>query len=213
MTDTKLIDISWPLHDKGLFYPGDPKYVATRTAAVATHGHSMHTLTLCNHVGTHVDAPTHFFDHAMTIDRIDLDILCGEALVLDARPAGKRIDAAFLEKSNLGNAMRLLLRTTNESLLPATLVDDHAGLTPDAALYLRDRTQVQLVGIDYLSIETLHDESLPVHHTLLGANPPIFVLEGLDLRTVDPGTYELLCLPLRLSGLDGAPARAALRRK
>jgi len=213
MTTTPYIDISWPLDNRTITYPGDPKFTATRTASLADTGYSMHAIASSNHVGTHLDAPAHFLDRGMTVDRIPLDILCGDALVLDARPAGKTIDAEFLERANMGNAKRLLLRTVNESLLLSTFIADHAALTLDAALFLHDHTSVRLVGIDYLSVETAADPTFPVHKTLLGAMPPVFILEGLDLRGVAPGRYELLCLPLRLAGLDGAPARAALRNK
>ena len=205
------IDISWPLDAQVLAYPGDPPFSLSPVTSVDTHGYSTQVLTMGSHAGTHVDAPAHFLEGGMTVEEIPLEILCGEALVLDVTAAGFEISASFLSRFDLTGVQRLLLKTSNERFLPHTLTEDFAHLLADAALYLREKTSVRLVGIDYLSIEKTTDGRFPVHRTLLAEDPPIFILEGLDLRQVQSGVYELLCLPLCIRGGDGGPARAALK--
>jgi arylformamidase len=206
-----LRDISWPLSPGMLAYPGNPPFARTSVARIEREGYALEALALSSHTGTHLDAPAHFLRGGPGVDTIPLEVLCGEARVLDARPAGKRIGADFLRRAGLGTTARLLLRTQNERLLPATWDEDHAALTADGAAYLRAESGVRLVGIDYLSIEAGGAPGYPVHRTLLTLAPPIYVLECLDLRGVEPGRHELWCLPLRLPGCDGSPARAVLR--
>ncbi|HOX46509.1 MAG TPA: cyclase family protein [Myxococcota bacterium] len=206
-----LRDISWPLAAGLLTYPGNPPFTRTRVARVEQDGYALEALSLSSHTGTHLDAPAHFVPGGPGVDLIPPAALCGQALVLDARPAGKRIGADFLRRARLGEAERLLLRTLNEDLLPATWAEDHAALTAEGAAFLRAESRVRLVGIDYLSIEAGGAPDYPVHRALLAQEPPIYVLECLDLRGVTPGRHELWCLPLRLPGCDGSPARAVLR--
>lgn len=208
----EVIDITLPLDENVPFWPGDPRFASTPVATVAADGYAMRSIAMGTHTGTHVDAPAHFVDGGMTADALPTGVLCGEALVLDARPAGKEIDGRFLDGVDLGGVERLLLRTVNEELPRGAFTEDLARLTPDGARYLRSRTGVRLVGIDSLSIETGIDPAFPVHRILLAGEPPILILEGIDLRAAAPGRYELLCLPLPLRGCDGAPARALLRR-
>jgi arylformamidase len=206
-----LVDISWPLNGDTLVYPGDPKFALRQTATYDHDGYSMQTLVMGSHTGTHVDAPAHLFAGGMTVDRLPLNVLFGPARVLDARPAGRHIDAAFLSTCHLAGAARLLFRTDNEDLLPDKFNAGHSCLTKDGAEFIVNETKARLVGIDYLSIEGGDDLRFPAHRTLLGARPPVFILEGLDLRGVEPGdAYELLCLPLRVDCGDGGPARAIL---
>jgi arylformamidase len=203
-------DISWTLSPELLTYPGDPGFRCEPRSAIAVQGYALSEYQLGSHAGTHLDAPAHFVAGGQGVDRAPLGVLCGPCRVVDATRAGPALGAAFLSGQGLEDEARVLLRTANESLLPGTFREDHAHLTLDGARYLRERTQVRLVGIDYLSIEGPGDASFPVHHCLLGREPPIYVLESLDLRGVPAGRYELACLPLKVRGGDGAPARAVL---
>jgi arylformamidase len=160
------------------------------------------------HSGTHVDAPCHFIDTGQSIDELGLDPFVGPAVVLDTGPA-KEIDGAVLDAAAIPpDTKRLLLRTVNSSQpARAPFREDYAALTLDGAEWLVDARDLELVGIDYLSIQR-YTEPPDVHQTLLGSG--LAILEGLDLRGVAPGAYELVCLPLRLIGVEGAPARAIL---
>ncbi|MFW5698648.1 MAG: cyclase family protein [Planctomycetota bacterium] len=203
-------DISVPVMPGLVGWPGDPPVVIER------HGGLDHpdacvtsTLQLGSHCGTHLDAPAHFLP-GTTVDRLPLEALLGPAQVLDCRGRGM-IDADDLASAAIETGItRLLLRSDNSERWSDPchrFAEDFVALTPAAAASLI-AAGIRLIGIDYLSIGRMHDGA-PTHRLLLGAG--IVILEGLDLRQVDPGVYDLACLPLKLAGGDGAPCRAVLR--
>ena len=161
------------------------------------------------HVGTHVDAPCHFLPEGKAIEDLSLDILMGPAYVAHL-PEVKAISVTDLEALNLPpNTTRLLLRTTNSQLWANNITEfkkDFVALTADASQWLAD-IGIRLTGIDYLSVQRYYDSTL-THEILLKAG--IIILEGLNLKNVAPGIYQLICLPIKLVGSDGAPARAVL---
>jgi arylformamidase len=160
------------------------------------------------HSGTHVDAPLHFLDGGATVDELGLAPFIGSAVVIDTG-AALEINAEVLSAASIPpDAQRLLLHTANSSQqTPVSFREDYAALTLDGAQWLVDTCDLQLVGIDYLSIQRF-TESSDVHRMLLGAG--VAILEGLSLKDVVSGPYELVCLPLRLIGVEGVPARAIL---
>lgn len=207
------IDISLPIHPSMVTYEGDPPVVCRPIRQVEVgrpHTCSVTEVVLGSHTGTHVDAPRHFVAGAAGIDEIELDLLCGEAQVVDLSRGPRTIDAHALAQGGVGGTERLLIRTSNSELWGEPFTTDYAHLDVSAARWLREHG-VRLVGIDYLSVEAAHASGHPVHHELLGADPPVIIVEGLDLGRVRAGRYELCVLPLRLAGADGAPARAMLR--
>jgi arylformamidase len=159
------------------------------------------------HVGTHVDAPAHYIEGAVATDAIPLELLIGPAVVVDATHVESRLDAATLRSLDFAGAERVLFKTANSELWRhdgLVLADEYVQLAEDAAPVLVERG-VRLVGVDYISIG-----SPETHRAVLGAG--IVAIEALDFRGVEPGAYELICLPVKLAGSDGAPARALLRR-
>lgn len=192
-------------------WPGDPGVVVELVARVEDGDvAAVSRLTLGTHTGTHVDPPAHFLVGGMTVDDLPLDVLVGPAVVADAT-SGAPIDAARLEAVGLpAGTTRCLLKTRPAGVDPPRSPANLAtpGLvTPDGAEWLVARG-VRLIGVDTLSIEPTADD-YPVHRILLGAG--VIIVEGLDLTAAPPGAYELVCLPLRIAGGDGAPARAVLR--
>jgi len=164
-------------------------------------------LTVGTHTGTHVDAPSHFIPGGATIDALPLDALVGPCRVVDVG-AGPRIEPGDLEPAAVG-VRRLLLKTASGTLWDQpTFQREFVALSPEAAAWLVAQG-VLLVGIDYLSIDPYDAEPAAAHLTLLGAG--VVVLEGLDLRAVPAGDYDLAALPLKIDGADGAPARVFLR--
>lgn len=160
------------------------------------------------HTGTHIDAPAHFLVDGATIDQLRLETLIGPAVVIH-HAACRHVSAADLEQAGIpSGTKRLLIKTGNSALWgePA-FRDDYVALTADAADWIV-RNGIALVGIDYLSIEPFGEQH-GTHHILMRAG--VIVLEGLDLHAVTPGGYELICLPLSLTGAEGAPVRAVLR--
>jgi arylformamidase len=204
----RVIDISVPNGPRQHVYPGDPPPRVEQAKAIARGDVcNVSLLTMGSHTGTHVDAPYHFIDGAPRLGEVPLDRMVGEALVVDLRGRAV-VDAAALAAAPLREDDILLCRTDNSERWAAdTFQTDFTYLTLDAAALLVERG-VRAVGIDYLSIEEFGSADFPVHHRLLGAG--VFVIEGLDLRGVDPGRYTLVCLPLKFADLDGAPARAVL---
>jgi arylformamidase len=153
----------------------------------------------------------HFIEGTGGVESVALDALIGPAVVVDAIGISRDIDAAALRELMLPDgAERVIFKTPNSELWSrASFSSEFFGLTEDGARALVDRS-VRLVGIDYLSIAPMGNPA-PTHVALLGAG--IVILEGLDLRNVRPGNYTLMCLPLRLEGSDGAPARTVLVRE
>ena len=163
------------------------------------------------HVGTHVDAPSHFIDGGATVEQLRLAVLVGPAWVADLGDVTE-VDEGALEAAAIPvGTMRLLLRTGNSRLwhTSSSFVPSYAGLTAGAAAWLVDRG-VELVGIDYLSIQRYGDPP-DVHTILLSAG--IVIVEGLDLSGVAEGSWELICMPLKLIGAEAAPARVVLRHQ
>jgi arylformamidase len=197
-------DISVPLRPDMHIYPGDPAVRLERHESIADGAEAnVSKLELGVHSGTHVDAPLHFIDGAAGTESLALDVLVGPVVVVDATSIGGPLDETALASLALPEAERLLLKTANSALWDRPdFSEEFVCLTGDGARYLIDR-DVRLVGIDYLSIG-----DADAHRELLGAG--VVAVEGLDLRAVEPGAYELVCLPLMLDGSDGAPARVVL---
>jgi arylformamidase len=170
----------------------------------ANNSSSMHTSV---HAGTHMDAPFHFVGEGPTIDKLPVDLFIGPARVC-AVDVDRQIAAADIAKLNLAGEKRVLFKTRNSQLLKKTDYDpSFVAFSEDGARALAE-LGVQLVGLDYLSVAHA-DEQVPVHRAFLDHG--MVLLEGADLSEVPPGLYELICLPIKIAGSDGAPCRAVLR--
>ena len=206
----KIFDISVPISGTMHVYHGDPPAKITRALdQEAGHQATVSRLDFGAHTGTHVDAPLHFIRGAATVDALDLNILIGPARVIDLAHVRQFITAADLEGAHLpAGTERILFKTRNEALwdLPG-FQTDFVAFAEDGARWLVAH-DVRLVAIDYLSAEAFSSPDFAVHKILLGAG--IVIVEGVDLRRVAPGEYQLICLPIKLQGADGAPARAVL---
>jgi arylformamidase len=206
---TKIIDVTVPLSAELPTFPGDPPFRAEPTHRMQDGAaYNVAQLSLGTHTGTHVDAPFHFLADGATVDALPLEILLGKARVVDL---GGRdlVDRADLEALDLREDLRVLLKTRNSGQLrQQAFQEDYVYLTPDAATYLA-QVGIKLVGFDYLSIEKFGSRDFAAHRALLEAG--VVIVEGLDLSDVEPGEYDMTCLPLRIAGGDGSPARVVLR--
>lgn len=206
----RYFDVTLPIRDGMPVYPGDPAVVVRPHCAIADGApFNVSVVTLGSHTGTHIDAPRHFIDGAEGVDQIAPEILAGPARVIEVPTAGD-IEAQALRGIAGTSCRRLLLKTRNSSRpLADRFAPGYAALTAGAARFLA-ATGLGLVGLDGPSADPSHATKYPAHRTLLQAG--VVILEGLELAAVPAGEYELLCLPLRLSGADGAPARVLLRQ-
>jgi len=205
----RLYDATLPIHEGMVTFPGDPPFGSDPVFETRKGDpFNLALLSMGTHLGTHVDPPAHYLPGGATVDELPLDALTGQGVVLDMR-GKKRIDRRALVGSRLGDARRVLFKTDNGPLLLETRFrEDYVSLTGDGAEYLVG-LGVRLAGIDYLSIEAYRNPGAPVHSILLEAG--VVVVEGVNLTEIPPGSYEIFCLPLKIRGGDGAPARVILR--
>ena len=208
----RLFDVSIPIHPEMAQWPGE-RQVASEPLSRTPVAHANVTrLQLTTHTGTHVDPPRHFMHGRATIDQVPLERWVGPCYVADLRAADDEVLPEHLEAANIPeDTSRLILRTRNSELWtsqPDDFDDRFVGVSLAAARWIVARG-IRLVGIDYLSVGPFHTTGVETHLELLGND--VVCVEGLDLRAIEPGRYELLCFPLLIRDGDGAPARVALR--
>ena len=211
----RIYDISVPITPgETPTYPGDPGLEVGAWSAIARGDRAnVSVLNFGAHTGTHIDAPAHFIEGAPGISSLPLDVLLGQARVVEIPADADAVVESHVRPEALQGATRVLFKTRNSAFWEAPrgqFREDFAYIEPDAARALV-RAGVRLVGFDYLSVEKFGSEDFATHLALLSAG--VVIVEGLDLRSVGAGLYELCCLPLKIaagSG-DGAPARAVLR--
>lgn len=204
----KIHDITVPIKTGMLHYPGSPAVeVAIGKSMAKGDAGNTSRLTCSVHTGTHVDAPYHYVQDGARIDELDLATLIGPARLFELDVDGE-ITPAHLARLDLGGVTRALFKTKNSHLMyePEFTKDyTHFGVAGSEVLV---RHGLRLLGIDYISVEGYGDPNSPAHKVLLGSG--MIVLEGIDLRAIAPGDYQLICLPLKIARGDGAPARVVL---
>ncbi len=209
-----IYDVSVRLSETTPTYPGDPGIEIKSWKSLADgDSANVSLLNMGAHSGTHVDAPAHFIAGAGHVGSMPLESLIGEAQVVAVPDDIVTIDASFASQHCRPGCERILFKTRNSNFWSGDNPVFHSDFTHidlSAAEYLVNQG-IKLVGIDYLSIERFKSKTHETHLALLSKG--IIILEGLDLREVSAGTYELICLPLRITGGsgDGSPVRAVLR--
>lgn len=220
----KIYDVSIPVENGMVVWPGDPDVSVTRTLDVCCGDvATVSQLRMGSHTGTHVDAFSHFLKEGAPLDRMPLEIYVGPALVVDLIPVmgdTTTVTPAHLESIDLENRLnqspdpkgirRVLFKTANSARTwnEQAFNPEFIHLSPETAQRLVD-WGVHLVGVDYLSVEGFHTTGAPTHHILM--RHQVYIVEGLQLQAISPDWYELICLPLKLRDGDGAPARVILR--
>jgi len=207
----KLIDVTVPLDAHLPIYPGNTPFTVEAVKRIARGDSSnVSTLHMSAHTGTHVDAPRHYFDEGPGADALPLELMLGRARVVEMSSVRSGIGASELAALDLSDDIRVLFKTSNSRLWGSPeFHQDYVGITASGAEHLIAHG-IKVVGVDYLTVEEFKKPGAPAHHALLGGGA--IIIEGLNLRDVEPGIYDLLCLPLRVVGADGAPARVLLRR-
>lgn len=210
----KIYDITFPISEQTPVYEGDPA-VKIDVASSIEKGDAANVTQLCcgAHTATHVDAPNHFIEGTRRVHELELEKLIGDCKVLELDESVSAIEPEHL--GNLENVERILFKTRNSQFWNEPekgFRKDFTYISPKAARILAD-ANIKLVGIDYLSVEQFGSKDFMTHITLL--EKEIVIIEGLDLREISAGDYELICLPLKIVSEtgDGAPARTILREK
>jgi arylformamidase len=198
------LDVSVPIYAGMVHFPDNPGIEIDTIAHVERDGYTLSHLRMGSHTGTHIDAPIHFLPGGSGAEEVSLENLVGPARVIEIKDS-HAVKAEELRAHKLGVRERLLFKTSNSKRCWETseFVPDSVTIAEDAASYLAGLGTLA-VGIDYLSAG-----SPETHRALLGAG--VVIIEGLNLTGISQGRYELLCLPLKIVGGDGAPARALLR--
>ncbi|HEX9078657.1 MAG TPA: cyclase family protein [Desulfuromonadaceae bacterium] len=206
----KIYDITVPLSAELPAFPGDPQVtIEPLTTLAGGAPFNVSRIAMTTHSGTHLDAPRHCDDRGMAVDDLPFSLLMGDALVAEIEGV-KTIGRNELARLPLGGEERLLLKTGNSHLWKLKgFSADFVHLAADGARYLLEMG-IRLLGIDYLSVERADGDG-EVHRLLLGNG--VVILEGLNLKEVPAGSYELICLPMKIVKGDGAPARALLRAR
>jgi len=203
-----IYDLSLSISPTMVTWPGDPPVRVEPRLRIA-RGQPVNVSELClgSHTGTHVDPPYHFDDHGIKVDELPLEVLIGRAWVCDLE-SKRDVEVSDLQGIVPQGTVRLLLKTANSALWHREVQEftpDFVALTAEAAHWIAEQG-IRLLGVDSLSLERPGSAGYPVHHALLGAG--VIVVEGLDLSSLGSGWYNFYCLPLKVAGGDGAPARA-----
>jgi arylformamidase len=208
---SEFIDVSIPLRNGMVHWPGDAPFSRLQTLHIANgDACNLSQISTSAHIGTHMDAPRHFLADGKGIETMPIAATIGPARVIEIQNPD-RIPIHELEPHHLAKGERVLFKTANSAnhWKVHEFQEKFVYIPQDTAHYLA-KCEVQTVGVDYLSVGGYEIDSAETHRALLGAG--IWIIEGLNLEHVEPGDYELICLPLKIVGSDGAPARAVLRR-
>jgi arylformamidase len=205
------IDISVPLGGRMLHWPGDVPFERKATLKLADGDEcNVSEIHGSAHTGTHMDAPKHYLEGAPGIDEMPITAGIGRARVIAIQdPELIRIQELAPHRLTKGERVLFKTRNSDHCWKTATFQEKFVHIPPETARYLAE-SGVRTVGIDYLSVGGFDGDGAETHRILLGAG--IWIIEGLNLEQVDPGEYEMVCLPLKIVGSDGAPARAVLRK-
>ncbi|HEY4512506.1 MAG TPA: cyclase family protein [Candidatus Paceibacterota bacterium] len=203
----KIIDISLPLNNHTIIYPGNASVTLETHAQMPESSSHLSKIIMGSHSGTHVDAPLHTIIGGATVDTIPLETFFGPCRVINFTSSKEAITLDDIKRENIKKGERILAKTSNSERGFEKFYGDYIYLDGDAADYLGE-LGITLFGIDYISVKKRGSKDNRSHTSLLSKNIPI--IEGINLKDVPVGIYKLICLPLKFIGLEGAPARAIL---
>ncbi|MGE5581824.1 MAG: cyclase family protein [Bacillota bacterium] len=203
-----IYDLTLELSPELLVYPGDPAVEIKELLSIERGDIvNLSAITTCLHAGTHIDAPRHFLAGGATVPELSLEHFIGKAKIF-AIEGKDAVEVDDLQKFDIKRNDRVLLKTKNSALLSRPeFTRDYTYLSPEAAIYLAD-LGIQTLGFDYLTIDKFDGQDFGAHYALLRKN--IAIIEGLNLRGIEPGEYQLIAMPLKVKGGNGSPVRAVL---
>jgi len=207
----RIYDVTLTISNGMVVYPGDPEVEITPITKLAGRASANVSCVSFNaHVGTHLDAPYHYFEKGRSLDEFPPDVLIGPCLVCDMGET-EVITKFSIQELSIADYKRVLFKTKNSRIWKSgqkKFIEDFVYISTDAAEHLAS-LDLKVVGIDYFSVDSYRDRNSPVHKILLGKG--VLLIESLDLSDVPAGSYELICAPLKIENSDGAPARVFLR--
>lgn len=202
----EIYDISLNIEEGMVSFPGDTIPEFKRMKKIETDNYNLSNMRVSVHVGTHVDAPSHFIENGRTIEEIPPQRFMGEVQVIEIGD-NNEIKKSELESIDF-NSNKILFKTNNSRIISENIFyDDFVYLNYEAAEFLIE-SGIDFIGIDYLTIESIDTTDFAVHKLLLKNN--VIVLEGINLKGVNPGKYKMISLPLKLTGAEASPVRALL---
>lgn len=205
----KIFDISVPLNEKTVIYPGNVPLEISVHHEMPEHATHLSKIVMGTHTGTHVDAPSHALKEGVSLDQIPLETFVGPCRVIDFTKSVGSVSVSDLKDADVKKGERILAKTANSLIGFEKFRDDYIFLSGDGADYLAE-LGITLFGIDYFSVKQRGSNDHRPHTSLLAKNIPI--IEGLDLSKVPAGEYLLFCLPLKFTGVEGGPARVILTK-
>ena len=202
-----IFDVSMFVSENVPVFPGDPETKIEKIKNISKDGYELSKISTGVHIGTHIDAPSHFFQNKIDASELDLNVLIGKAVVMEFPNSGL-ISVSDLKNINFSQYTRVLFKTQNSALMNTEVFDEnYVYLDEQAADYLLEQG-IRLIGFDYYTLDK-YNSDMPVHKKLLEND--VVIIEGLNMWEIDPGEYELLALPIKLKA-EAAPARVILRR-
>lgn len=209
-------DVTYPIFENMTGWPGQPAtQLDTLSCIHCGDTAKVSVLHMSVHSGSHMDAPNHFMAEGIDISRSPFEVGLGQVRIANincsAEVRPEDLQAYEARTRPLESGERLILRTPNSDKglwLQKPFDEDYHGIGPAAAKYIVNR-QLQLIGVDYLSVGPFHEGNPQTHRTLLGAK--VWIIEGVDLRRVEEGDYEMICLPLKIVGSDASPIRILIK--
>lgn len=207
------IDITLPLREDYPCWPGDVPFHRRINAVIGESGaeYNISSISTSLHFGTHVDAPYHFRNDGKKVDELDLNLLIGPCRVVEIEREEGSISVKDLKGKVPPGTLRLLVKSSNSRRIHDRCFHfDYIAFSPESISWLLEQG-VRLLGLDYFSIGPFNSEGGVVHRLFFQRNDSVAV-EGVDLRGVEQGEYYLICLPMKVHGADGAPARVLLGR-
>jgi len=207
----KYTDVTASLSPKTVVYPGDPNFTLETLCHIGKDScFGLSKISMSNHMGTHIDFPSHVVKEGKTSSDYDISDLIGEGIVIEIPPDAKSITPAHIKPQKINKNSFVFFKTSNSKISKSdTFVSDYVYIEPETAAELL-KLQVRLVGIDYLSVDGIKNDTLPVHQLLLKNN--ILIVENLELSSVNPGKCIIHVSPLNVPDMDGLPARVTIER-
>ena len=209
-------DVTYPIFEGMTGWPGQP--VTSFDTLSCIHCGDTAKVTMLHfsaHSGSHMDAPNHFLAEGIDISRAPFEVGLGPVRIAridgPAEVTPDQLRAYEQRTRPLARGERLILRTPNSDRglwLQDPFDRDYRGIGPEAAAYIAEK-KLQLIGVDYLSVGPFYEGNPQTHRALMGAG--VWIIEGVDLRRVEEGDYEMICLPLKIVGSDGSPIRILIR--